>query len=161
MSVSESTDDQQHHQAQRSAVLLIVALAIITGAIAWYGVRRPADAFVPYPDGVSDVDTGVATPVDVVPATFAVAAITLPHFEPMMPPGPHRDVFMTNCITCHSPRLVTDQPHFPRKKWEEVVHKMAETFGGHLAEDDRPKIVDYLVSIRGTTQQTQPKRTGP
>lgn len=149
---SEQTETHQQHRAQRTTVILIIVLAITVGAISWYGIRPGNEMVVTSKSSVIS-SSEEAEPIENIPlASIAVDEIRLPHFEPIMPLGPHRDVFMTNCITCHSPRLVIDQPHFSQKKWEEIVNKMVVTFGGHVYKQDQPKIVEYLVSIRGKTE---------
>ncbi len=134
-------------------ILLIVVLAIMAGGIAWYGVQTndPLND-APMQTTVADRSKNGQLDGKTKLSSNFLDEITLPHYEPLMPPGPNRNVFMTNCITCHSPRLVTNQPYFPRKKWEEIVHKMVATYGGHVEKEDQAKIVDYLVSIRGTKE---------
>jgi len=34
--------------------------------------------------------------------------------EPVLPKGPHRELFMDNCTVCHSTRLTMTQPSFPQ-----------------------------------------------
>ena len=152
MTESEHTETHQQHRAQRTTVILIIVLAILAGALSWYGIR-PGNEMVVTSKTPSITSSEDAETIDHIPlASIAVDEIVLPHFEPIMPLGPHREVFMTNCITCHSPRLVIDQPHFSQEKWEEIVNKMVVTFGGHVYKKDQPKIVEYLVSIRGKTE---------
>lgn len=153
MTEPEETETHQQHRAQLTTVILIIVLAIIAGAISWYGIRPGNEMVVTSPSDKKNASNAEVKPVDTVPlVSIAVDEITLPHFEPIMPLGPNREVFMTNCITCHSPRLVIDQPHFSQEKWEEIVNKMVVTFGGHVYKKDQPKIVEYLVSIRGKTE---------
>lgn len=152
MTESEQTETHQQHRAQRTTVILIIVLAIMAGAISWYGICPGNELVVKSESKSLTFNADVEAINDVPLASIAVDEITLPHFEPIMPLGPHRELFMTNCITCHSPRLVIDQPHFSQEKWEEIVKKMVVTFGGHVYKKDQPKIVKYLVSIRGKTE---------
>src|SRR6267378_2120538 len=46
-----------------------------------------------------------------------VHTIALPHDEPLLPPGPGREEFVTACVVCHSPRYITLQPRFTRSAW--------------------------------------------
>ncbi len=134
----------------RGPVTWTIVLAVIAAAVSWYAVQR--DDLPREVEFSGERPVAVATNVDgeaAMLAAISVPAITLPHFEPIMPPGEYREVFMANCVSCHSPRLVTNQFFFPRQKWEEVVQKMVDVFGANIAEDDKPKVVDYLVSIRG------------
>lgn len=150
-------NSSEHHPDPRFAVILIIGAGILATVVSWYGTERGDEPTAPTTEtsdtgSASGENSSAVTRTAVTstpPAPISVESIELPHFEPLMPPGPGRDLFMTNCITCHSPRLVTDQPHFPRETWEGIVGKMVNTFGGHIAEDDQPRIVDYLVSIRG------------
>jgi hypothetical protein len=76
----------------------------------------------------------------------------LPHDPPDLPPGPHREAFETSCTICHSTRLVVNQPPFPRKKWTEEVHKMVTAYGAPIAPDEEPRIVEYLMALRGRSE---------
>jgi len=78
-----------------------------------------------------------------------VHAIVMPHDEPVFPPGPGRDEFVTACVVCHSPRYITMQPRFPRTTWLSEVNKMKDVYGAHISDDQVLKITDYLVSING------------
>jgi hypothetical protein len=78
-----------------------------------------------------------------------VYTIVLPHDEPMFPPGPGRDEFVTACVVCHSPRYITMQPQFSRTTWQSEVKKMKDTYGAHISDEQALKITDYLFSING------------
>lgn len=78
-----------------------------------------------------------------------IRSIQLPHDEPELPPGRGRDAFVAGCVTCHSPRYVTNQPVFSRTTWTEEVNKMGKTFGAPIPADRVPEIVDYLVMFHG------------
>jgi len=79
-----------------------------------------------------------------------VRTITLPPIAPPdLPDGPQKDTYTANCMLCHTPRYVSMQPAFPRKTWQAEVEKMKKVYGAPIADDQIPKIVDYLVSIRG------------
>src|SRR3979411_1667492 len=87
-----------------------------------------------------------------------VHTIALPHDEPLLPPGPGREEFVAACVVCHSPRYITLQPPFPRSTWLGEVNKMKDVYGAHISDEQVPPIVDYLVSINGTTGGAQPQR---
>lgn len=78
-----------------------------------------------------------------------IATITLPHEMPYLPAGPGRQTFVSNCLTCHSPNYVVNQPRFPRKTWAAEVTKMIKVYGAPIAPDDVKAITDYLVSFNG------------
>jgi hypothetical protein len=68
---------------------------------------------------------------------------------PVLPAGPHQDVFDVNCIACHSTRLIMTQPSFPEKTWGETVHKMVDKYGAKLTPEMEKQIVQYLVAVKG------------
>ncbi|HSZ54573.1 MAG TPA: hypothetical protein VK797_02865 [Tepidisphaeraceae bacterium] len=72
-----------------------------------------------------------------------------PVIWPEMPPGPNKDVYLSNCVACHSQLYVLMQPPFPRATWIAEVDKMKKTYGAQIQDAQMPLIVDYLVSIRG------------
>ena len=80
-------------------------------------------------------------------AADGVRAIELPKYQPDLPPGPGRDAFAVNCLSCHSARYVTTQPPMNATKWEESVRKMIKTYGAPIAEDQVQPIVQYLVAF--------------
>ena len=89
-----------------------------------------------------------------------VHTIVLPHYEPVFPPGPGRDEFVTACVVCHSPRYITMQPRFSRTTWLSEVKKMKDVYGAHISDEQVQQITDYLVSINGKPDSGQaPKGT--
>jgi mono/diheme cytochrome c family protein len=78
-----------------------------------------------------------------------VHTIVMPHDEPVFPPGPGRNEFVTACVVCHSPRYITMQPRFSRSTWLSEVKKMKDVYGAHISDEQALKITDYLVSING------------
>jgi hypothetical protein len=70
--------------------------------------------------------------------------------EPTFPDVEGRQVFLSNCITCHSTRYISMQPNFPRKTWQAEVTKMIEKFKAPIDTSLVKQIVDYLVRIKGT-----------
>jgi len=118
-------------------IWLTVALGLLTSLAAYFslpGAARPAPS-----------ERRIAP----APPDSPVHAIILTHDEPDLPPGPHRDSFVSHCTFCHSPRLVANQPPFPREKWSEVVHKMVTAYGAPVTQAQEPRIVDYLMTYRG------------
>src|SRR6266481_6022422 len=89
-----------------------------------------------------------------------VHAIVMPHDEPVFPPGPGRDEFVTACVVCHSPRYITMQPPFSRTTWLSEVKKMMDVYGAHISDEQALKITDYLFSVNGKASTGQgPKGT--
>ncbi len=89
-----------------------------------------------------------------------VHTVVMPHDEPVFPPGPGRDEFVTACVVCHSPRYITMQPRFSRSTWLSEVNKMKDVYGAHISDEQALKITDYLFSINGKAGTGQgPKGT--
>jgi mono/diheme cytochrome c family protein len=82
-------------------------------------------------------------------ADSPVHTIVMPHDEPVFPPGPGQDEFVTACVVCHSPRYITMQPRFSRTTWLGEVNKMKDVYGAHISDEQVLRITDYLVSING------------
>src|SRR5713101_7002376 len=78
-----------------------------------------------------------------------IHTIVMPHDEPMFPPGPGREEFVTACVVCHSPRYITMQPRFSRTTWLGEVNKMKDVYGAHISDEQVLRITEYLVSING------------
>src|SRR6267143_2684001 len=89
-----------------------------------------------------------------------VHTIVMTHDEPLFPPGPGHDEFVTACVVCHSPRYITMQPRFSKTTWLREVNKMKAVYGAHISDKQVPRITDYLVSINGKPDAGQaPKGT--
>jgi len=119
------------------SIWLTVAIGLLTSLAAYFslpGAARPAPS---------------ETLVVAAPPDSPVRSIILIHDEPDLPAGPHWDTFVSRCTFCHSPRLVANQPPFPREKWSEVVHKMVTAYGAPVTPLQEPQIVDYLMTYRG------------
>src|ERR1700682_6035706 len=84
-----------------------------------------------------------------------VHTIVMPHDEPVFPPGPGREEFVTACVVCHSPRYITMQPRFSRSTWLGEVNKMKDVYGAHISDEQVLKITGYVVSINGKPDVAQ------
>ena len=91
----------------------------------------------------------VATPVSQLSAREPVKQIELEYHQPDLPPGPGHDVFAAQCVVCHSPRYVLNQPLFQRRVWAVEVQKMVKAYGAPITSDEEKAIVNYLVSWHG------------
>lgn len=144
------------NERSRMPQWLKIGLLVVAGLTFWYGAHRgdlPAEAAFSDdpPDAVPQaaaVPQATETEAEQL-AAISVPAITLPNFEPDMPPGEGREIFLAVCVTCHSPRLVVHQPSFSRDKWAASVQKMIDVYGAVISDEHKAKAVDYLVSIRG------------
>ena len=64
--------------------------------------------------------------------------------------APGKDVVQGNCVMCHSLDYIPMNSVFlDRKGWEATVGKMIKAFGAPIAEENVPKIVDYLAENYG------------
>lgn len=127
------------HQTRKVAILWTATVGVLTTFVAVYAFQggpysprqeQPAEKAGPA------LENGL------------VISIVLPNDPPDLPSGPSRETFVNNCTTCHSARLVLNQPGFSRDKWLEIVRKMVTSYGAPLDAEDEPGIADYLVSIR-------------
>jgi len=75
-------------------------------------------------------------------------SIELPYDETGYPEGPGADLMNANCASCHSASMVLTQPKLSRAQWEGIVHKMRDTYRAPIADQDMPRIVDYLDHLR-------------
>ena len=114
---------------------VVVVLGAAAGGVAYLGIRDdgpPAAVSSAGPESVS----------------VAGSAIELPHEEPIVPTGPHRERFQSSCTVCHSTRLVFTQPALTEKQWTEVVAKMVNAYGAPLTPEQQGQVVSYLTALR-------------
>jgi cytochrome c553 len=134
------------------SVVLSMGLAALVA-----GCRRPSNISKEADHGISNVK--MESMLDSKPNS-PVHTIVMPHDEPVFPPGPGRDEFVTACVVCHSPRYITMQPQFSRTTWLSEVNKMKDVYGAHISDEQVQKITAYLVSINGKPDAGQaPKGT--
>ncbi|MBV8601453.1 MAG: cytochrome c [Candidatus Eremiobacteraeota bacterium] len=63
--------------------------------------------------------------------------------------GPNLGVAQANCLVCHGADYIYTQPPLTRAQWTAEVNKMRAAYKAQIADDDVPKIVDYLLSQNG------------
>jgi cytochrome c553 len=80
--------------------------------------------------------------------TFKSTSVDLPAGDSLFP-GPDADAINNNCLACHSPDMVLNQPPLPKATWEAEVHKMITAYKAPVDEKDVGAIVDYLVKTKG------------
>ena len=73
----------------------------------------------------------------------------LPFGDRMFPDGPGSEAVNNNCLACHSPDMVLNQPPLPKATWEAEVNKMINTYKAPIDKADVPAIVSYLVQTNG------------
>ena len=124
-------------------VLIVVGAVGLT--ILAYAVFSKAGSMEPS----SPRAQAATVPVSQLTAREPVKQIELEYHQPDLPPGPGHDVFAAQCVVCHSPRYVLNQPLFPRKVWTAEVQKMVKAYGAPITPDEEKAIVNYLVSWHG------------
>jgi len=122
------------------AVLFIVGIGIVAYAL-WGRSGREAS--------LAPAAATPQIPLSELSTLQPVKDIELEYHTPEMPPGPGHEQFVTQCVVCHSPRYVLNQPIFPRKTWTTEVHKMVKAYGAPITPPQEKDIVNYLVSWHG------------
>jgi sulfite dehydrogenase (cytochrome) subunit B len=133
-----------------TASLLIVAAAILIYALWGRSGRERRIASAPASPEI---------PIEALTSKQPVKEIELEYHQPDLPPGPGHDAFAAQCVICHSPRYVLNQPTFPRKTWIAEVHKMVKGYGAPIDPEQEREIVDYLVSWHGREDQPAVSQT--
>ncbi len=126
-----SGHDATHRQ--RFGLILAGGVGLIAAGISYFGTRAAWVTADRRPDAGAVATSGVAMD---------------PAWDLDLPEEPHRDVFQTSCLICHSARLALSQPTFPREQWVEVVHKMVAAYGAPMTPEDESRVVDYLVAAQ-------------
>ena len=118
---------------QRFGLILAGSLGLIAAGISYFGTRGAWVTADRRPDAEAVATSGVTMD---------------PAWDLELPEEPHRDVFQTSCLICHSARLPLSQPAFHREQWVEIVHKMVAVYGAPMTPEDESRVVDYLVAAR-------------
>src|SRR5712664_2171708 len=130
----------------KSVVLSLGLAALVAGCGSSSNTSRETDHGIANVKMESMLDSKPDDPVH---------TIVMPHDEPVFPPGPGREEFVTACVVCHSPRYITMQPRFSRSTWLSEVKQMKDVYGAHISDEQALKITDYLVSINGKRDSGQ------
>jgi len=64
------------------------------------------------------------------------------------PPGPNLEAMTTNCMSCHTPGMILNQPKLTAAEWTGEVNKMIRVYKAPVEEADVPAIVAYLETLR-------------
>ena len=124
----------------KSVVLSLGLAALVAGCGHPSNISKEADHGIANAKMESMLDSKGDSPVH---------TIVMLHDEPVFPPGPGRDEFVTACVVCHSPRYITMQPRFSQTTWLGEVKKMKDVYGAHISDEQVLRITDYLFSING------------
>lgn len=64
------------------------------------------------------------------------------------PPGPGMDTMTGNCMSCHTPGMILNQPALTQAEWTGEVNKMVKVYKAPVDEANIPTIVTYLTSLK-------------
>ena len=64
------------------------------------------------------------------------------------PPGPGADTMAGNCMSCHTPGMILNQPALTRAEWAGEVTKMVKVYKAPVDDADIPEIVTYLSGLK-------------
>lgn len=65
--------------------------------------------------------------------------------------GPSADAINGNCLSCHSPEMVLNQPKLSAAEWQGVVTKMRGTYKAPIDAADDAAIVAWLSAMQSKT----------
>jgi sulfite dehydrogenase (cytochrome) subunit B len=122
------------------AVLVLIGILILGYAIWGHAGHETSTWPAAEPSPISVAQLAMTQPVK---------DIEMEYHQPDLPPGPGHDRFADQCVVCHSPRYVVDQPIFSRKIWTAEVQKMVKAYGAMIPPDQQKEIVNYLVYWHG------------
>ncbi|WP_043159376.1 sulfite:cytochrome C oxidoreductase subunit b precursor [Bradyrhizobium sp. Ai1a-2] len=81
--------------------------------------------------------------------TIKSTTVELPAGDALFPGGSSANAINNNCLACHSPDMVLNQPPLPKATWEAEVNKMINAYKAPIDKADVPAIVSYLVQTKG------------
>ncbi len=81
---------------------------------------------------------------------FKSVSVVLPNGDRQFPQGPGVDVVSANCVACHSPGMILNQPSLSKAAWEGEVKKMIGVYKAPVDAADVPAIVEYLTATKGS-----------
>jgi mono/diheme cytochrome c family protein len=79
--------------------------------------------------------------------TLNSVKVELPASEQALPEGPGRSAVQRNCVSCHSPGMILNQPTMSKAAWQAEVAKMRNVYKAAVSDEDVPTIVEYLAVI--------------
>ena len=83
------------------------------------------------------------------PHQLTSVEVQLPDSAPALPEGPGLAAVRSNCLGCHSPDMILNQPTMPKAFWQAEVAKMQKVYKAPIDEKAVPAIVDYLAAVKG------------
>lgn len=76
--------------------------------------------------------------------------------DDQIPAGPGASLVYANCQTCHSLQYITDSKGLLEAQWKAVLASM-EDYGLELNDQDKNKILEYLVTYLGPNPPPEPQ----
>lgn len=78
----------------------------------------------------------------------AVVQVSLPE-EPAAPwTGDQAAVIDRNCVACHSPEMIANQPPLAPEKWQATIDKMRTVYAARIDKADDAALIDALVAVQ-------------
>ena len=84
-----------------------------------------------------------------IPFTLKSTSVELPNSDRTFPQATGVDTISANCVTCHSPGMILNQPSLSKAAWEGEVHKMVSVYKAPVSDEDAAVIANYLATIKG------------
>ena len=92
--------------------------------------------------------TASKTTTDVGGITLRSVGFEFPTAGRDFPPGPGADTMAGNCMSCHTPGMILNQPALTQAEWTGEVNKMVKVYKAPIEEADIPAIITYLASLK-------------
>lgn len=137
------------------------AIGVIVAFMAAAGTRtaepRLAYAIPAYAQSVNAQVAAVAAQVgpaapkaemDAAGIRLRSVGFTFPTDGRAFPPGPGADTMAANCVSCHTPGMILNQPALTQAEWTGEVNKMVKVYKAPVDAVDIPAIVTYLASMK-------------
>ena len=140
--------------AARAAGVVAVAGLVASSGQPAYAASPPAPSSMQAaaPKATADeAEAGPAAPKAVVNSSgiqLHSVGFAFPATGRAFPPGPGLDAMAGNCMSCHTPGMILNQPALTRAEWAGEVTKMVKVYHAPVDEADIPAIVTYLASMK-------------
>ena len=144
-------------QAAAAAAAVVVMVAVAAGSERRAPATRPAYQIPAYSQALNAQVAAYAAAVGPkAPAASSEGAgvklrsvgFEIPTEGRAFPPGPNLEAVNNNCMSCHTPGMILNQPKLTTAEWTGEVNKMIHTYKAPVAEADVPAIVAYLAALR-------------
>ncbi|WP_121863060.1 cytochrome c [Burkholderia sp. Nafp2/4-1b] len=92
------------------------------------------------------------------PVRFKRVVVQLPDATVPFPSGIGAALAQGQCVMCHDPAMVLDQPQLTQAEWVAVIKKMRGHFGAPVSDDDIRTLSRYFFVIDGRSDNAGPSR---